>query len=318
LFKRRRRQLLPASFLFFFQKEPTKKNNNTLFLFVVLPHTEKLAQRTQKNRCRKRLKPIPLMSVTTKYISTKEALNPKRQLTGVLKMPIEAVIFDLDGTLASFNLDYKTLRVEVRNFLTSRGVPASVLSTNESIFEMLDKAEIFFRNSSKSEAPFVEIRNDALAIAEKFEIEAAATTSLMPGAMDALKALKQMNLRLGLCTINSQSATNKILQRFQIADYFDIVIPRDIVKKVKPHAEHFELALKALKVHPEKAVVVGDSAVDMQCAKEIKAVAVGIPTGVVKIEQLSHSGANYIITAISDLPELLQKINKGFEAKPKL
>ncbi len=233
-------------------------------------------------------------------------------------MPIEAVLFDLDGTLASFNLDYKTLRVEVKNFLSSRGVPQSVLSSNESIFEMLNKAEIYFKNSTKSDTPFVQIRNEALAIAEKFELEAASTTNLMPGAIDALKALKQMNLKLGVCTINSQSATNKILQRFQIADYFDIVIPRDIVKNVKPHSEHFELALKALKVHPEKALVVGDSAVDMQCAKEIKAVAVGIPTGVAKIEQLSHGGANYILTAISDLPELVQKINKGFEAKPKL
>jgi HAD superfamily hydrolase (TIGR01549 family) len=233
-------------------------------------------------------------------------------------MPIEAVLFDLDGTLASFNLDYKTLRVEVKNFLSSRGVPQSVLSSNESIFEMLNKAEIYFKNANKSDTTFVQIRNEALAIAEKFELEAAESTNLMPGATDALKALKQMNLKLGLCTINSQSATNKILQRFQIADYFGIVIPRDIVKNVKPNAEHFELALKALKVHPEKALVVGDSTVDMQCAKDIKAVAVGIPTGTAKIEQLSHDGANYIITAISDLPELVQKINKGFEkTKPK-
>jgi len=52
-------------------------------------------------------------------------------------MPLEAVLFDLDGTLASFNIDYKTLRVEVKSYLQKRGVPASVLSSRESIFEML-------------------------------------------------------------------------------------------------------------------------------------------------------------------------------------
>jgi HAD superfamily hydrolase (TIGR01509 family) len=225
-------------------------------------------------------------------------------------MPIEAAIFDLDGTLASFNLDYKTLRAEVRNYLHSRGVPASVVSSNERIFEMLNNAEIFFKNASKTDEVFLEVKHEALAIAEKFEIEAAATTNLMPGALDALKALKQMNLKMGLCTINSQAATNNILHRFQIANYFDVVIPRDIVKQIKPNAEHFEVALKALKAKPEKTVVVGDSIVDMQCAKEIRAVAVGVPTGTAKIEQLSHSGANYIITAISDLPMLIEKINK--------
>ena len=48
-------------------------------------------------------------------------------------MRVKAVIFDLDGTLASFNLDYKTVRAEVRGCLLNMGVPASVLSVNESI-----------------------------------------------------------------------------------------------------------------------------------------------------------------------------------------
>ncbi len=228
-------------------------------------------------------------------------------------MTIEAVIFDLDGTLASFNLDYKTLRVEVRNYLRSRGIPTSVLSTNETIFEMLQKAEIFFKNVAKTEEAFIDVQKEALAIAEKFEVEAAACTSLMPGAYDALKTLKQMNVRLGLCTINSQKATSNILQRFQIAGFFDAVVPRDNVKRVKPNPEHFEAVLKALQTDPKATLVVGDSIVDMQSAKEIKAVAIGIPTGTAKMEQLTRNGANYIITAISDLPLLVQKINKEKE-----
>jgi HAD superfamily hydrolase (TIGR01549 family) len=225
-------------------------------------------------------------------------------------MSIEAVIFDLDGTLANFNLDYKNLRVEVKNFLTTRGVPASVLSAKESMFEMLQKTEIFFKNSAKTEEAFLEVQKEALSIAEKYELEAASCTNLMPGVNDALKTLKQMNIRLGLCTINSQKATNNILQRFQIASFFDTVVPRDAVKYVKPHPEHFEATLKALKTVPANTLVIGDSVVDMQSAKEIKAVAVGIPTGIAKIEQLTQNGANYIITAISDLPLLIQKINK--------
>jgi pyrophosphatase PpaX len=226
-------------------------------------------------------------------------------------MPIEAVIFDLDGTLASFNLDYKTLRIEVRNYLRTKGVPSSVMSTNESFFDMLKKAEIYFKNLTKTDAAFVEIQKEALAIAEKFEVEAASCTSLMPGAYETLKALKRMNLKIGLCTINSQKATNNILQRFQIADFFDVVVTREMVKQIKPNSEHFEAALKKLQAKPEATVVIGDGVADMQSAKEIKAVAVGIPTGIAKVEQLTHYGANYIITSISDLPLLIEKINKA-------
>ena len=233
-------------------------------------------------------------------------------------MPIEAVIFDLDGTLASFNLDYKTMRAEVRSYLQRKGVPASVLSTMESIFEMLKKAEIYFKNTSKSDVVFVEIQKEALAIAEKFELEAASCTSLLPGANETLKALKRMNLKVGLCTINSQKAANYILQRFQIAGFFDVVVPRNMVRYVKPNPEHFETALKMLGTLPESTLIVGDSGVDMQSAKELKTIAIGIPTGASTVEQLTNQGANYIITSIADLPVLIEKINEGYEAKQQL
>jgi HAD superfamily hydrolase (TIGR01509 family) len=227
-------------------------------------------------------------------------------------MTVQAIIFDLDGTLAHFNLDYKTMRSEVKMYLETKGVPASVLSQKESIFEMFKKAEIFFKNSSKSDQVFVEVQKEALAIAERFELEAAQSTNLLPGANETLKTLKRMNIKIGLCTINSEKAANYILQRFQIVGFFDVIVPRNMVKYVKPNPEHFETALKMLHITPESTIVVGDSNVDMQSAKELKTIAVGIPTGVSTIDQLMQSGANYIITSIAELPVLVEKINKGF------
>jgi len=226
-------------------------------------------------------------------------------------LPIEAVIFDLDGTLANFNLDFKTLRADVRSYLMRRGVPASVLSVNESIFEMLAKSEIFVKNNGKHSEAFEEVRSQALAIAEKYEMEAASTTSLMPGAKDTLDELKRMNVKMGLCTTSSEKAANYILQRFKIEDYFQIVVARDRVKYVKPHTEQFEVALKALGASPQNAVIVGDSVVDMQSAGELKIIAVGLPTGFSIMEQLMNNGANYIITSLSDLPTLIKKVNEA-------
>jgi phosphoglycolate phosphatase-like HAD superfamily hydrolase len=75
------------------------------------------------------------------------------------------------------------------------------------------------------------------------------------------------------------------------------------------------MALKVLGVVPEETVVVGDGNVDMESAKELKAVAVGFPAGAARIEQLMRHGANYIITSITDLPVLIEKINKGHSAQ---
>jgi phosphoglycolate phosphatase-like HAD superfamily hydrolase len=62
-------------------------------------------------------------------------------------------------------------------------------------------------------------------------------------------------------------------------------------------------------------VVVGDSKVDMESARELKAIAVGLPTGTSTTEQLTVHGANYIITSITDLPVLIDKINRA-QTKP--
>ena len=150
-----------------------------------------------------------------------------------------------------------------------------------------------------------------MAIAEKYEMEAASTTSLMPGANETLKELKRMNLKMGLCTTSSEKAANYILKRFKIEDFFQIVVARDKVKYVKPNTEQFEVALKALNASLQTAVIVGDSVVDMQSAKELKVIAVGLPTGVSTMEQLMNNGANYIITSLTDLPVLVKEINKA-------
>ena len=229
-------------------------------------------------------------------------------------MSIEAVIFDLDGTIAHFNLDFKTLRSEVRSYLMRVGVPASVLNVNERIFEMLKKTEIFVKNCGKPGKPaisFEEVRDQAMAIAEKFEMEAAQTTSLMPGACETLKELRLMKLKIGLCTTSSERAATYILQRFNIKDFFQTVVARDRVKYVKPNTEPFEVALKELGMNPQNALIVGDSVVDMQSARELKVIAAGLPTGASAMEQLKNSGANYIITLLGDLPVLIKEINKA-------
>lgn len=224
-------------------------------------------------------------------------------------MTIKAVIFDLDGTLASFNLDYMALRSEVRSFLLMKGVPASVLSINESIFEMLDKTNIFLKNSGKSIRAINKTRNEALEIAEKHEMEAARTTGLLPGVTETLETLKKMKLKLGLCTINSQKSTEYILKRFRIDKLFNSVVPRNRVKEVKPDPEHLEVVLADLETKPGEAMLVGDSSRDMRCARDVGTVAVGLSTGISTQQELGNAGANYFLTSITDLPSLVEEMN---------
>jgi phosphoglycolate phosphatase-like HAD superfamily hydrolase len=101
------------------------------------------------------------------------------------------------------------------------------------------------------------------------------------------------------------------LKRFEISKFFDTVTPRDKVKLVKPNTEHLEATLRALHVAPGQTVFVGDGTRDMRCARELNVIAVGLPTGISSEKDLINSGANYLISSITELPKLVQTINKG-------
>ena len=226
-------------------------------------------------------------------------------------MPVKAVIFDLDGTLIEFRFDYRVVRAEVKQFLVSQGFPPSLFSINESVFDMLKKVEVFMRNNGKDKDEIEEVREKALSIVEKFELEAVRQTSLIPGAQETLEELKRMNLKLGLFTLNSSNATMQVLKRFRLEDLFEAVVTRESVSRVKPDASHLQKVLMLLNVEPEGAVIVGDSVVDMKSAASLGAYAVGVTTGISTAKQLMNAGATCIITSLTDLPTLIKEINEA-------
>jgi phosphoglycolate phosphatase len=230
-------------------------------------------------------------------------------------VPIKAVVFDLDGTLAAFNLDYRTVRQLVKNYLVQHGVPADYLSLHESVFEMLRKTEQWAKTAGKSEKYVDELRSEALNTTEAYELEAASQTNLLPGVVDTLKTLRAMGLRIGLCTINSEKSVAHILERFHLASLFDVTVSRNQVRRVKPDPEHLQTALSILCTKPEETLVVGDSRVDMQSAKALGAIAVGLPTGVSSVEQLMAGGADYVVTEMNDVPLLVERLRKVKEKK---
>lgn len=225
-------------------------------------------------------------------------------------MTIKAVVFDLDGTIAEFNLDYKTVRAEVMQLLINQGFPASIFSIKESIFEMLKKAKVYMRNNGKEEKEFYDIQKHVLSIACKHELKAAHRTSILPGVFEMLKTLRKMDLKLAIFTINSKKSTDYILSNFRLKQFFDVIVTREAVSNVKPDPSHLAATLKALDVNAGETVVVGDSVVDMKSAKALNAAAVGMAKDSYAVEKLNHAGAMHIIKSITDLPTLIAKLDK--------
>lgn len=222
---------------------------------------------------------------------------------------IQAVIFDLDGTLTAFNLNIKACRTEVIRQLTKRNLPSSLFSLKETAFDMLVKAKKYLTTENLEKPEYEELRNLVFTVVKRFELEAAKKTTLFAGVPETLRTLKDMKLKIALCTISGKEATNYLLKRFNLRHFFDAVITRKDVEMVKPHPAHLKAALDALEAGSHEALLVGDSVKDMECARQLNVLAVGVATGISSVRQLSDSGANYLASSANDIPLLVKQLN---------
>ena len=231
---------------------------------------------------------------------------------------IKAVIFDLDGTLVPFTLDVKACRIKVIRYLTEQGFPASLFSMNETAFDMLVKVKKYIKTTRIKKQKFAEIEKVVHSIVEGFELEAAQSTEMFSGVLETLKTLKDMNVKIALCTISGEKAAKRIIDRFGLEAFFDAVIMREDVPAVKPDPIHLEAVLAALKVGAQEAVSVGDSAKDIICASHLKVLAVGVTTGLSSMDALVHAGAHYIVSSVNELPCLITQLSKQFTEEQNL
>ena len=223
---------------------------------------------------------------------------------------IKAVIFDLDGTLVEFNLDYKRLRAEVLNILQKRHLPISVFSAKERITSIIEKAERLMTNKNINKKEINDVKKEIFLTVNQYELEAARTTYIIPSVIPTLKTLKKLHLKMGVFTISGKRPTEYILKRFKLKGFFDAVVTREDALKVKPNPEHLKIIFEMLNVKPRETIVVGDSESDMICARETGAIAVGIKNKRTSIDRLVSAGADYVISAFTDLITLIQNINR--------
>lgn len=223
---------------------------------------------------------------------------------------IKSVIFDLDGTLTEFNLDVKACRIQVIQELNDQGMPRELFSLNESAFDMLNKIKKHM-DPEPAEKKLLEYREMIFSIVENHELQAAKKTKMFVGIPQTLDAIRKMSLKMGLCTISSKKASDFILKKFGIEQYFDAVFPRESVSAVKPNPIHLQAVIDSLKVNHAETIFVGDSVKDMICASKLEVIAVGVTTGLSSYDQLKNSGSNYIISSVTEVPQLVKELNNN-------
>lgn len=223
----------------------------------------------------------------------------KHQLT------VDAVIFDLDGTLIDSAPIYYAIIDIVFNRLDIPPVPQNIL------LEAMKNGEFEWDIVLPSE---MKHRKEQLVKNARGIIDDIAPSmfddqvKLIPGTADALQEIAARGLKLALVT--STLREYMVLKLVPLAkagvdNLFEVIITADDVQHKKPHAEPLIMCSDKLGLVPAKCVYVGDTRVDIKAANAAGMQTIAVLTGFDGYEALAREKPDAIIESVSELKSIL-------------
>lgn len=133
---------------------------------------------------------------------------------------------------------------------------------------------------------------------------------VMPGAIDLLSELKARNIPMGLLTGNMEKIGWEKLKRAGIMDYFSFgAFGSMAFKRVDLIKIAAEKAAEVLdrEVHTHELVIIGDSPLDIACARDGGIPVIAVGAGHFKSHELSH--ADLTIESLEEKDKVLKFLN---------
>lgn len=126
------------------------------------------------------------------------------------------------------------------------------------------------------------------------------------GVSDLLQNLKENGKALIVATSKPQLFTDRIMEHFNLAKYFDFIAGSNMDTTRSKKAEVIEYALSECNIKDKsKVVMIGDRAEDMIGAQTVGVDSIGVEYGYGTFDELKNAGATYIVKTVGELKNLL-------------
>lgn len=218
-------------------------------------------------------------------------------------MDLKAVLFDLDGTLTRFNIDYRSARRDVNAELETLGLGEHCLKDGMMLYMMLDNVRGLMPDEGYR--LFVD---KVQSLFERYELASAKLTNLQPYAREILASLKEQGFKTAIVTNNCLNATKTVINRFGLHPLIDALVTRENVPRWKPDGAMVKVSLNRLHVDPSNALFVGDSTIDIMAARDSGVTSVALLTGPTLTSRLLKEEPDYLISSLAELTTLIEQI----------
>jgi phosphoglycolate phosphatase len=127
-------------------------------------------------------------------------------------------------------------------------------------------------------------------------------TKLYPDVVATLEALQARGHAMGICTNKPAIPTKHVLEAFGLARFFSAVVGGDSLPQRKPDPE--PLLVLIARLGGGDAVMIGDSANDMLCAKAAGVLGILIPSDY----GTPAAVADLKLARFADLPDAVERL----------
>ena len=215
-----------------------------------------------------------------------------------IKRKVDAIVFDLDGTLLDTEADIiDSVRATLKNLGLKEkpyneikrhigyGVKHLLINSlgkeNENLY---DKALEFYT--------------------KRYKKDMLKTTKIFDGVIETLEHFK--NKKLAVLTNKRASAAQEQLKYFGIDKYFYEVIGGDREECLKPSACPINELIQKHKLSKDKVIVVGDMDVDILAGKAAGNLTCAVTYGIGDKEAVLKAKPDFVIDKITQLKEIIE------------
>lgn len=217
----------------------------------------------------------------------------------------EYILFDLDGTLTDPKIGITS---SVQYALKFFGIDEPDLDKLEPFIgpPLADSFMEFYGFTTKQAKAAIEKYR------ERFDHQGIYENEMYEGIDSMLSKLKKAKKRLAIASSKPTTLVIRVLEHFQIKEYFDYIVGSELDGRRGKKEEVVEEALrlmvpKTLGVQERRACVamVGDRRFDIEGAKAFGLTSVGVSFGYAPLGELEAAGADYIVDTVSELEAIL-------------
>jgi phosphoglycolate phosphatase len=226
------------------------------------------------------------------------------------KQAVKGTIFDLDGTLVHTTVDFRLMKRKLFEVFIEEGIPSYLLDEKTTMSRSL----ALMRQYVIENGDAGDLERIGAAVTRSMngtEMEGVGGTKAIEGALGCLRSLQERGIKIGLLTRGSRAYAEAALHHAGIDIPFNAMVCRDDhpEEEAKPNGKALERTMALMEVRPQECLLVGDHAMDMECAASASVHFLGVLTGSFTRADWERYGCRSIIGSVGDLIGYLDASN---------